>query len=374
MRYVFLFFLIILILIVFLFYLSEKQTAEPDKSSVEDFQDSVFVPNFKVLPKETLRSFEIIEVKLLQKKSIQVNQDSILQEKIEIDSAFSVTESRHDDALISPPNNAEGKVMRVIDGDTSEIFINGHLYKVRYLLIDTPETHDKFRGEEPFGREAFEFNKNLVEGKVVRLEKDITDFDKYGRLLRYVYLDSIMVNLELIRLGLAKTYLIKPDGKHYSLFAEIQEDARKQKLGIWSSLDVFSDSMKVITQDTENEHQKKMNNLSKSEKPQVIISQIFYDGIVPRVESDEFIEILNTGNTDVSLEGWKINAGNSKQNFKFPHKYILQAGEKCRVYTNEIHPESGGFSFQSKKAIWKNSGDIGYLVNNKNELVYKLEY
>ena len=294
---------------------------------------------------------------------------------VEIDSVFLPDSSPDIELGRSPPkNNALGKVMRVIDGDTIEIFVNGYLYKVRYLLIDTPETHDPFRGEEEFGQEAFEFNKNLVESKVVRLEKDITEFDKYDRLLRYVYLDSIMINLELLRNGLAEILFIKPDVKHYSLFAEIQKDAQKLKLGIWSLRETPSDTLQVAAQKTETEFQKKMKNLAESENPQIIISQIFYDGIVPRIESDEFIEISNIGLEDISLHGWKINAGNSKQNFKFPRKFILKAGDKCRIYTNEIHPESGGFSFQSKRAIWKNSGDIGYLLNDKNELISKWEY
>ncbi|MCF7792977.1 MAG: thermonuclease family protein [Candidatus Cloacimonetes bacterium] len=288
--------------------------------------------------------------------------------------------SAKNEKRLPPPNNSKGNVMRVIDGDTAEIFVDGFLYVVRYLMIDTPELHSKFKDVEPFAKEACEFNKRLVEGKTVILEKDKTEFDKYGRLLRYVYLDSIMINLELIRCGLAEILFIKPDVKHYSLFAEIQSDAQEKKLGIWSIREfpkekhIKKEKDDSDTLNAKKKYEQKMKNLQKLNEPKIVISKIFFDGIVPRVESDEYIEIKNNGEIDVCLQGWQINAGNSKQNFVFAEDFILAAGKSCRIYTNEIHPESGGFSFKSKRAIWKNSGDIGYLIDNKNQLADKWKY
>lgn len=374
MKKIILFILLAALILITLNYLHIIKLPWQQKQNI---QSSIIDSTFSIVPQSELPdSTKKVISKPVKTKAESTNiAESTNPEVVEIDSIFLPDSISGIEIEKSPPtNNALGKVMRVIDGDTVEIFIAGYLYKVRYLLIETPETHDPFRGEEKFGKEAYEFNKSLVEGKIVRLEKDITEFDKYGRLLRYVYLDSIMVNLELLRNGLAEIYFIKPDVKHYSLFAEIETDAQKQKLGIWSMREVPADTLKTTSPKIENEYQKKMDNLTKSVNPQIIISQIFYDGIVPRIESDEFVEISNIGLEDISLKGWKINAGNSKQNFEFPKKYILKAGEKCRIYTYEIHPESGGFSFQSKSAIWKNSGDIGYLLNDKNELISKWEY
>jgi hypothetical protein len=100
----------------------------------------------------------------------------------------------------------------------------------------------------------------------------------------------------------------------------------------------------------------------------VIISHIFYDGAVPRVESDEYAEIKNVGGTPVNLAGWRLNAGDPGQDFVFPG-FILQPGQSCRVYTNEHHPETCGFSFGSGKAIWNNKGDCGYLYDATGALV-----
>lgn len=116
-------------------------------------------------------------------------------------------------------------VTHIIDGDTIEI--EGG-YKVRYIGIDTPE-----KGE-PYYLKATEANRSLVEGKEIRLEKDVEDKDEYGRLLRYVWVDSIMVNAELVRLGYAYSYSYPPNLKYQSYFLQMEEEAREHKRGLWN--------------------------------------------------------------------------------------------------------------------------------------------
>ena len=123
-------------------------------------------------------------------------------------------------------------VTRVIDGDTIEIF-NGQ--KVRYIGIDTPEMKHRNKTIECFAQEAFKRNKDLVLGKMVRLEKDISETDKYGRLLRYVYVGDIFVNLELVKQGYAYTATYPPDVKYSELFLQAQEEARDKSNGLWES-------------------------------------------------------------------------------------------------------------------------------------------
>lgn len=96
--------------------------------------------------------------------------------------------------------------------------------------------------------------------------------------------------------------------------------------------------------------------------PAVVIQEIFYDGQVPQVESDEYALIANLGATPVNLQGWRLNAGNPGQDFTLP-SFELQAASTCRVYTNELHPDTCGFSCESGSAIWNNAGDCGYLYN-----------
>lgn len=126
---------------------------------------------------------------------------------------------------------------RVIDGDTIELE-NGQ--KVRYIGIDTPETVDPRKPVQCFGVEAKNRNKELVEGKQVRLEKDISETDKYGRLVRYVYVGDTFINLALVQEGFASSYTYPPDVKYQNQFIEAERIAREQKKGLWGSCPISS--------------------------------------------------------------------------------------------------------------------------------------
>ena len=123
-------------------------------------------------------------------------------------------------------------VTRVIDGDTIEI--EGGV-RVRYIGIDTPETVHPEKPVEYFGKEAAARNRELVEGKRVHLETDVQDKDKYGRLLRYVWVGDTMVNAELVRLGYAYSYTYPPNVKYQDYFLQLEREAREEERGLWSS-------------------------------------------------------------------------------------------------------------------------------------------
>ena len=121
-------------------------------------------------------------------------------------------------------------VTRVIDGDTIEIQ-GGE--KVRYIGVDTPETKHPRKPVQCFGRQAAEKNKQLVEGKMVRLEKDVSEADRYGRLLRYVYAGDVFVNLAMVKQGYAYAATFPPDVKYQELFSQAQREAREGRRGLW---------------------------------------------------------------------------------------------------------------------------------------------
>jgi len=122
------------------------------------------------------------------------------------------------------------KVIKVIDGDTIKLE-NGEV--VRYIGIDAPETVHPSKPVQCFGEESSNKNKELVEGKMVRLEKDITDRDKYGRLLRYVWIGDLFVNDYLVRQGYAYVCTYPPDVKYSKQFVQAQQEARKNNRGLW---------------------------------------------------------------------------------------------------------------------------------------------
>ena len=125
-------------------------------------------------------------------------------------------------------------VVRVIDGDTIAVVMDGVEYRVRYIGINTPETVDPRKPVECYGREASQRNRELVEGQTVELEKDVSETDSFGRLLRYVWLNGDMVNAILVREGYALASTYPPDVKYQELFLEFEREAREAGRGLWA--------------------------------------------------------------------------------------------------------------------------------------------
>lgn len=130
-------------------------------------------------------------------------------------------------STVAPLNVNEALVTNVLDGDTIEI--NGNT-KVRYIGIDTPEMSDS----NCHAAAAKARNVALVLDRNVILEKDVSDRDRYNRLLRYVYLtDGTFVNKLLVSEGLARTLYIKPDIAQYEVFRSLEHTAKAEKKGLW---------------------------------------------------------------------------------------------------------------------------------------------
>jgi len=124
-----------------------------------------------------------------------------------------------------PPEMEQVLVVRVIDGDTIELQ-DGH--RVRYLGIDTPETG------EFYADEATTRNRQLVEGKMIELQRGKRDQDEYGRFLRYVYVDGTFVNAELVAQGFAHAYIFDPDERYSQILVQLEQYAKMSKRGLWT--------------------------------------------------------------------------------------------------------------------------------------------
>lgn len=139
------------------------------------------------------------------------------------------------------------RVVRVVDGDTIVIDRGRGQEKVRLVLVNTPETKHPTKGVEFFGKEASAFTTNALSGKTVYLQKDVSETDRYGRLLRYVWTDrpssnnpsnaeirSKCFNAALLAGGYAQLSTFPPDLKYVDLFRQIQNVARQANMGLWA--------------------------------------------------------------------------------------------------------------------------------------------
>lgn len=229
-------------------------------------------------------------------------------------------------------------VERVIDGDT--IVIEGG-ERVRLLGIDTPE-----KGQH-FFEDSTDFVKDLIEGKRIQLEKDTSEKDKYERLLRYVYVGDVFVNIELIKNSYATALIYPPDNKHEELFLQEEAKARQQGGGIWSfpqgdyCLSIFYFHYNAKGNDNKN-------------------------------LNDEYIIFRNKCFHPLSLKGWtlqdKINT-----TFLFPD-IAIENKTFLTLHTGEGENNNTDLFWGKTRAVWNNKGDTLMMLNTERQLMLNHSY
>ena len=129
------------------------------------------------------------------------------------------------------------QVLRVVDGDTIRVRLDGRTERVRYIGVDTPESVKPGTPVQCFAKRAAAANAALVAGRSVRLVGDVEQRDRYGRLLAYVYRepDGAFVNAQLVRDGYARTLTIAPNVAHARQFAQLARRAREGGRGLWAA-------------------------------------------------------------------------------------------------------------------------------------------
>lgn len=134
--------------------------------------------------------------------------------------------------IIPSPNlvKEKAKVSFVYDGDTIEL---ADKRKVRYIGINTPEINWGKNNPQCFATQSAKINQEMVAGQEIEMAKDVSETDKYKRLLRYIWIDGIFMNDFLLRQGFARLDLIPPDTIYYQQFKEAQKEAQENKRGLW---------------------------------------------------------------------------------------------------------------------------------------------
>ncbi|PPA68812.1 hypothetical protein C4B60_19780 [Jeotgalibacillus proteolyticus] len=151
-------------------------------------------------------------------------------------------------------------LVRTVDGDTAVVNYEGQELTVRYLLIDTPETKHPQMGVQPFGPEASDRNKQLINSGQLSIEFDVGErTDKYDRLLTYVYVDGVSVQETLIREGLGRVaYVYPPNTRHLDAYKAAEAEAKAAGRGIWSvenyaTSEGFNSDVVVVEEPVEEE-------------------------------------------------------------------------------------------------------------------------
>lgn len=232
-------------------------------------------------------------------------------------------------------------VVEVIDGDTIRLE-NGEL--VRLLGINSPEKGQKFYEEAKSRLEE------LVKGREVLMEKDSRDRDRFGRLLRYVYVNGTFVNLVMVKEGLASAYLVE-NLKYGREFRKAEDEAKSLKLGIWSE---FWSCEKCIG---------------------VAYLQWDAEGDDCKNPNGEFVVLKNFCRFSCDLTSWKISdeAGNF---FVFP-EFVLEGERSVTIYSGcgeNSERELYWCRNATCMAVWNNDGDTLFLMNAEGEIVLSYSY
>ncbi len=128
-------------------------------------------------------------------------------------------------------------VLKIVDGDTIDVLVENQTVRVRLLGINSPESVDPRRPVECFGKEASRYLKNILGNSIVRLEKDRDkpDTDEYGRWLRYVYMNDMFINKDMIANGYAYEYTYHNEQYQFQdEFNDAEKSARESQIGLWN--------------------------------------------------------------------------------------------------------------------------------------------
>ncbi|WP_042347857.1 thermonuclease family protein [Bacillus massiliigorillae] len=191
-------------------------------------------------------------------------------------SSSSKTNEVENKNIVSEYPTYEATVEKVTDGDTLTISYKNKQQRVRLLLVDTPESVKQGVDPQPFSIEASNFVKELLPiGTKVIIEPGVEghEYDKYNRLLAYVYVNGEMLNKTLIREGFARVgFIYKPNTRYLDEFLKIQDEAKLNKKNIWSIKGYVTEkgyNVDAATNATMNTTNQSENNSSRNQQEKI---------------------------------------------------------------------------------------------------------
>jgi endonuclease YncB( thermonuclease family) len=287
-------------------------------------------------------------------------------------------------------NGMEAIVKRVVDGDTFEVFIDGDVFTIRLIGVNTPEIHHPTRPADPLGQVAKGYLEKLLTGKKVNLEFDERKTDVYNRLLAYATVDGKMVNRLIIEKGFSEAYTDFPF-KYAMEFVAIESLAKNQRNGVWkNALPAMEDASKILVTSLEEtpEYQAALEALKLGEAVELTEVEITIepaDGEIPedfkpvcptdglqieavlanaqKGESMEFIRVRNRSDRKICLNGWQLDdeVGKGSKPFSIRGGAIQPGGART-------------FRKLETKLALNNQDDCATLINPLGEVTDRLCY
>lgn len=228
-------------------------------------------------------------------------------------------------------------VTEVIDGDTFRAIVDGQEERVRLIGIDAPET------SECLATEATQRLGQLLAADDLRLETDTSDRDQYGRLLRIAVTADGVVNETLVRDGLAIARSYPPDTALDPILDEAQADATADAVGLWNPEACGRSADATVEVESFNANPEGDDTL---------------------VLNEEWVRIVNRGDSPVDLTGWSVRDESASNRFDFPDGFVLAESASVTIRSGCGQPTSTDLYWCStRSAVWNNSGDTAFIID-----------
>lgn len=256
--------------------------------------------------------------------------------------------------LPPPEERVFGSVIAVLDGDTVTLRISGVEHDVRLLGINAPET------SECWGLDAAALLSRMIVGQDVLLTAGEEDVDVFGRLLRYLYLDTpdgpVFINSEMVEAGNALG--LQNSHEHERAFKSLEARAFQSGRGMWGTF---------VCGDKEG---------AGADRPVVRVSDIEFDPPGPDDENldEEWVTIANEGYGRVSLSGWTLRDESSRHRLTLPAGIVLAPGDEVTIVTGCEGGPANSIHWCSDSAVWSNRGDTVIVSDTLGNAVIRYTY
>jgi micrococcal nuclease len=249
--------------------------------------------------------------------------------------------------LYAPSNGALAEVIRVPDGDSLVVLLNGVEERVRLIGINAPEQ------DECLGPESGEALRDLLDGTTVVLEADEESTDQYGRLLRYVWIGDVLANRRQAATGLAIARGFLPNTHLQHLLDEAEDLASNQKLGIWNPTACGGEAAPAVD---------------------IALVEANPAGRDEDNLNDEYIVLVNPNDIAIDLTGWILRDSSTSHRYEFPNGTTLEANAELTVRTGCGEDSAQELFWCAGGPVWDNGGDEAFLLSPSGAIAATLEY